>query len=130
WIGCADKVGRAYKYAMEEDDYNAERAYYEQSMYPVLSKYLPAFQNVRPTNSWAGSYCYSFDAIPYVYQHSGVLVVNGASGSGIMKADALARMVDALYRDESEAELYGGRTIPTTALGLTDRNVEVERVLI
>jgi FAD-dependent oxidoreductase domain-containing protein 1 len=130
WIGCADKVGRAYKYVMEEDDYNAERAYYEQSMYPVLSKYLPAFCNVRPTNSWAGSYCYSFDAIPYVYQHSGVLVVNGASGSGIMKADALGRIVDALYRGEKDAELYGGRTIPTTALGLTNRSVEIERVLI
>lgn len=130
WIGCADKLGRAYKYTMEEEDYKAERAYYEQSMYPVLSKYFPAFHNVRPTNSWAGSYCYSFDAIPYVYQHSGVFVVNGASGSGIMKADALGRMVDALYRGEADAELYGGRTLPTTALGLTDRSVEVERVLI
>jgi len=130
WIGCADKVGRAYKYAMEEEDYNAERAYYEQSMYPVLSKYFPAFKNVRPTNSWAGCYCYSYDAIPYVYEHSGVIVVNGASGSGIMKADALGRLVDALYRGEAHAELYGGGKLSTTALGLTDRHVEVERVLI
>ncbi len=130
WIGCADKLGRAYRYTMEEDDYNAERSYYEQSIYPVLSKYLPAFSNIRPTNMWAGSYAYSFDAIPMVYEHSGVLVATGASGSGIMKADAIARMVDALYRGESNAELFGGRIIPADSLGLTNRKVEVEGVLI
>lgn len=130
WIGCADKLGRAYKYAMTEDDYKAESAYYEQSVYPVLSKYLPAFKDVRPTNSWAGAYAYSIDALPYVYQQAGVIVVTGASGSGIMKCDALARIADALYRGEPEAQLYGGRTIPTNTLSLTDRHVEVERVLI
>lgn len=130
WVGCADRVGRAYRYTMEEEDYNAERSYYEQSLYPVLNKYFPAFANIRPTNMWSGSYCYSVDAIPQVYEHSGVLVVTGASGSGIMKADALARMVDALYRSEPHAELFGGRTIPSDSLGLTNRKVEVEGVLI
>jgi glycine/D-amino acid oxidase-like deaminating enzyme len=79
---------------------------------------------------WAGSYCYSVDAIPLIYEHSGVLVVTGASGSGIMKADALGRIADALYRGESQTELFGGRTMPTTALSLHNRNVEVENVLI
>jgi FAD-dependent oxidoreductase domain-containing protein 1 len=130
WVGCADKVGRAYAYKMEDEDYNAERTYYEQSIYPVLSKYFPAFANHRPTNMWAGTYTYSVDAIPLVYEHSGVIVVTGASGSGIMKADAIARMADALYRGEANAELYGGRTIPATSLGLTHRKVERENVLI
>lgn len=130
WVGCADKVGRAYKYNMDDDDYNAERTYYEQSIYPVLYKYFPAFANLRPTNMWAGDYSYSVDAIPLVYEHSGVIVVTGASGSGIMKADAIARMADALYRSETDTELHGGRTIPTTSLGLTHRKVERENVLI
>ncbi len=130
WIGCADRVGRAYTYNMQDEDYNAERAYYEQSIYPVLSKYFPAFANLRPTNMWAGAYSYSVDAIPLVYEHCGVIVVTGASGSGIMKADAIARMADALYRGEKDAELYGGRTIPAASLGLTHRKVERENVLI
>ncbi len=130
WIGCGDKVGRAYKYAMEEQDYKAERSYFEESMYPVLSKYFPAFQNVRPVNSFAGSYCYSFDALPYVYKQAGVIVVTGASGSGIMKADAMARIADALYRGEKEAELFGGQRMPTNTLSVADRQVEVERVII
>jgi FAD-dependent oxidoreductase domain-containing protein 1 len=130
WIGCADEVGRAYKYAMEEEDYNGERVYYENSVYPVLSKYFPAFANVRPGNMWAGDYAYTVDAIPLVYEHSGVLVVTGASGSGIMKADAIARIADALFRGEPEVTLFGGRTMPADSLGLTNRKVEVESVLI
>jgi glycine/D-amino acid oxidase-like deaminating enzyme len=130
WIGCADRLGRAYRYTMQDEDYNAERAYYENSIYPVLSKYFPAFLNIRPTNSWAGDYAYSIDAIPLVYYTAGALVVTGASGSGIMKADAIARMADALYRGEKNAELFGGRTIEADALGLTNRKVEEERVLI
>jgi FAD-dependent oxidoreductase domain-containing protein 1 len=130
WIGCADKLARAYKYAMEPDDYKAERSYYEQSVYPVLSKYFPAFKNARPTNSFAGDYAYSLDALPYIYQQAGALVVTGASGSGIMKADALGRIVDAVYRGEKNAELHGDRKLSSTALSLADRNVEVERVLI
>ncbi len=130
WVGCADRVGRAYTNNMDDDDYKAERTYYEQNIYPVLSKYFPVFANLRPTNMWAGAYSYTVDAIPLVYEHSGVIVITGASGSGIMKADAIARIADALYRGESEAELFGGRKMPTTSLGLTDRKVERENVLI
>ncbi len=130
WVGCGDKFGREYKYVQTDDDLVPESAYYENSMYPVLSKYFPAFTDTRPTNSWAGGYSYSPDRIPFVYMESGVLVINGASGSGIMKADALARIADALYRGEEEAELFGGKKIRSTALGQKGRDVEVESVII
>jgi FAD-dependent oxidoreductase domain-containing protein 1 len=130
WVGCGDKIGRAYKYIQTDEDYVPESAYYENSMYPVLSKYFPAFQDTRPVNNWAGGYCYSPDRIPFVYLECGVLVVNGASGSGIMKADALGRIADALYRGEPEAELYGGKKIPSNTLSIKDRDVEVESVII
>ena len=130
WIGCGDTIGRAYKYIQTDEDMVPESTYYENSMYPVLSKYFPAFQGARPVNSWAGGYCYSPDRIPFVYLECGVLVVNGASGSGIMKADALGRIADALYRGEAEAELYGGKKIPAKTLSIKDRNVEVESVII
>jgi glycine/D-amino acid oxidase-like deaminating enzyme len=130
WIGCGDKVGREYKYIQTDEDMVPESAYYENSMYPVLSKYFPAFEGARPVNSWAGGYNYSPDRIPFVYLECGVLVVNGASGSGIMKADAMARIADALYRGEDEAELFGGMKIPSTTLSIKDRDVEVESVII
>ncbi len=130
WIGCGDKLGRAFKYVQTDDDLVPESAYYENSVYPVLSKYFPAFEDVRPVNSWAGGYCYSPDAIPFVYFDHGVLVVNGASGSGIMKSDALGRIADALFRGEEYAELYGGRKIKADALSIKHRDVEVESVVI
>jgi glycine/D-amino acid oxidase-like deaminating enzyme len=130
WIGCGDKVGREYKYVQTDEDMVPESAYYENSMYPVLSKYFPAFEGARPVNSWAGGYNYSPDRIPFVYLENGVLVVNGASGSGIMKADAMGRIADALYRGDDKAELHGGKKIPSNTLSIKDRNVEVESVII
>ncbi|NHJ14851.1 MAG: FAD-binding oxidoreductase [Candidatus Thorarchaeota archaeon] len=130
WIGCGDKLGRAYDYVQTPDYDNPESAYYENSVYPVLSKYFPAFSDCRPIGSWAGGYCYSPDAIPFVYLENNVLVINGSSGSGIMKSDALARIADALYRGEEEAELFGGKRIPAAALSQKQRKVEMESVVI
>jgi len=130
WVGCGDKFGRKYEYIQTDEMMIPESAYYENSVYPVLSEYISAFEGARPVNSWAGGYCYSPDSIPFVYKECGVLVVNGASGSGIMKADALGRIADALYRGESEAELYGGKMVSTTMLTIKQRNVEVESVVI
>jgi len=130
WIGCGDKFGRKYEYIQTDEMMVPESAYYENSVYPVLQKYISAFEGARPVNSWAGGYCYSPDSIPFVYEESGVIVVNGASGSGIMKADALGRIADALYRGESEAELFGGKKVSTKMLSIKNRDVEVESVVI
>ncbi len=130
WIGCGDRLGRSYDHIQPEHYSNPESIYYENSIYPVLSKYFPAFEGARPMGSWAGGYSYSPDAIPYVYMENGVLVLNGASGSGIMKADAMARIADALYRGLPEAELYGGKKILSTTLSQKERKVEVESVVI
>ena len=130
WIGCGDKIGRKYEYIQDDEMMVPESAYYENSVYPVLSEYVSAFEGARPVNSWAGGYCYSPDSIPFVYKECGVLVVNGASGSGIMKADALARIADALYRGDEEAELYGGKKVSSTMLSIKDRDVEIESVVI
>jgi glycine/D-amino acid oxidase-like deaminating enzyme len=129
-VGCGDKIGRKYTHIQADEDLIPESAYYENSMYPVLSKYFPAFADTRPVNSWAGGYCYSPDAIPFVYKECGVIVVNGASGSGIMKADALARIADAIYRGLDEAELFSDKKISTKALSIKERDVEIENVVI
>ncbi len=130
WIGCADKLGRAYDYVQRPEYAKAESAYYENSVYPVLSKYFPAFEGARPVNSWGGGYCYSPDAIPLIYREGTLIVANGTSGSGIMKADAMGRIVDALYRRVPEAELFNGKKIPSNALSIKERKVEVESVII
>jgi glycine/D-amino acid oxidase-like deaminating enzyme len=130
WVGCADKLNRAFKYLQTEDDWKSEQGYFEQSMYPVLSTYLPAFKDVRPASGWAGAYAYSYDAVPYVYKEADMIFATGDSGSGIMKADAIGRLVDALYRGEKTAALHGGAKIDSDTLSVGNRKVEKEEVLI
>jgi glycine/D-amino acid oxidase-like deaminating enzyme len=86
---------------------------------------------VRPINSWAGQYdINSFDQTPIVESGAGIIYVGASSGSGIMKSDALARIVDAVYEEEPEAELYGGRRFRVSDIGVKNRRIERESLVI
>ncbi len=127
WVGCADDVGRAYKL---EEDPQAEQDYYHQ-IYMVLKNYFPHFTNVRPTTMWAGLYAdNSIDANPNIIREGEAIVVAGASGSGILKADSIGRITAALYSGEEYAELYGGRRFKVSDLSIKERNVKKERFII
>jgi len=128
WVGCADDLGR--KFEVEEDP-QPEEEYYLKSVYPVLSKYFPHFEGLRPFVAWAGHYdINTIDANPYVFKEAGMIVVVGLSGSGIMKADAVGRVAAALYMDEEYAELFGGRRFRVKDLSVKERNVEREEFVI
>ena len=128
WLGCADSLGRSFGL---EDDPQPEEEYYTDNIYHVLVKYFPCFQDVRPMNMWAGQYAInSFDEIPVVAPAPGMIYVGAASGSGIMKSDALGRIVAALYAGEKEAELFGGRRFRVEDLGIHTRNVEREEFVL
>jgi len=128
WVGAADELGRPFLF---EEDPQAERDYYTYGIYPVLSKYFPQFKDVSPTNMWAGQYdINTLDANPCIFEEAGAIVAAGLSGSGIMKADAVGRIVAALYNKSEYAELYGGRKIKVTRLGVTERDVGVERFVL
>ncbi len=128
WLGCADNLGR--RFGLEEDP-QPEEEYYTNNVYHVLVNYFPCFEDVRPTNMWAGQYAInSFDETPVVTRAPGMIYVGAASGSGIMKADALGRIVDALHAGEEEAELYGGRSFRVSDIGIEERRVEREHFVI
>jgi len=128
WVGAADDLGRPFLF---EEDPQAERDYYTYSMYPILSKCFPHFKDVSPTNMWAGQYdINTLDANPYIFEEAGVIVAAGLSGSGIMKADAVGRIVAALYAKKEHADLYGGREIKVSRLGVTERNLGIERFVL
>jgi glycine/D-amino acid oxidase-like deaminating enzyme len=55
-----------------------------------------------------------------------MIYVGSASGYGITKSDALGRAVAAVYGGEEEAELYGGRRIRVSDIGIDGRNVGKE----
>ncbi|MGQ9680741.1 MAG: NAD(P)/FAD-dependent oxidoreductase [Candidatus Bathyarchaeia archaeon] len=128
WLGCPDDLGRKFEL---EDDPQPEEEYYTNNIYHVLVKYFPCFRDLRPVNMWAGQYeINSLDMTPVVAPAPGMIYVGAASGSGIMKSDALGRIVAALYAGDEEAELYGGRKFKVADLGISTRHVEKEAFII
>jgi glycine/D-amino acid oxidase-like deaminating enzyme len=131
WIGCDDDLNRPFlSYpATDLEEYRAEEDFYDKSLYPVLTSYLPLFRGKRPDRMWAGLYGYNtLDNMPYVFAEEGLIVVGGDSGSGVMKGDSLGRIVESVYRqgERSEAELFGGRVYLSSKLGFASRDVERE----
>ena len=129
WVGMSDYLGRPYRL---EEPPAPEEEFYTLSILPILSLYLPQFEDAYPTASWAGHYDISFDAQPIVYEpfESDLIVAAGTSGSGIMKADAIGRVAASLALGMEEAELYGGESIPVRWLGIEGRLLEEEKLVI
>ncbi len=126
WTGCADDLGRSFGL-----DVTPEKSFYEFNICPILTKYLPQFENARIANKLAGLYsCNTIDGNPYVFEKHGLIIISGCSGSGIMKADAIGRIVDALHRGKEEAKLYGNVKFNVSDLGVEERNVENEEFTI
>jgi FAD-dependent oxidoreductase domain-containing protein 1 len=133
WIACEDEVNRPFIDLPEHDleKYQAERSYYERSVYPILTSYFPEFRNSTVKAMWAGLYSYNtVDNLPFAFRHKNLIVVGGDSGSGIMKGDSLGRIVDALYRGEKEALLCGDIRYDTSRIGFEKRDVEREEWVI
>jgi FAD-dependent oxidoreductase domain-containing protein 1 len=128
WLSYADEFPRAF--TLEEDP-QPEENFYQYGMYQVLVKYFPQFIDCRPFSAFAGLYAVNtLDGQPVVFEEKGLIVVGGASGSGIMKADAIGRIATALYCGEEYAVLYGDRKFKVSDLGSKNRHVEAERLVI
>ena len=60
----------------------------------------------------------------------GVIFVGGDSGSAIMKADSIGRLVAAMYDGKSQAQLFGGESYRLERLSLARRAVEEEKIIL
>lgn len=128
WLAYADEFPRAFKI---EDNPEPEEDYYRFGLYQVFVKYFPQFKDRQPFSAFAGLYeINTIDGQPLIFEENGLLVVGGASGSGILKADAIGRIAAALYSGEEYALLYGDRKFRVSDLGLKNRNVEPEKLVI
>jgi glycine/D-amino acid oxidase-like deaminating enzyme len=128
WVGVSDHIGRPFTF---EEDPVAEDDFYSYNIYPILSYYFPHFKDVRPFNKWAGHYdLNTIDGNPVIFEDSGLIMAAGASGSGIMKADAIGRVVAAACEKKDIAVLYGGKHFRVARLGIETRDVEHEDFVI
>ncbi len=114
-----------------EDQPEAERDFFEQRIRPQVEEYFPAFQGAVPEYAWAGHYAdHPADSHPIVDRVGGAIIVGGDSGSGIMKADSLGRIVAGLYFYQDRVELGDGRPFGVADLGLENRQVAPEELVI
>jgi len=142
WVGCVDTV--AHPIGTREDpgkdgrlDYNmaemGDRGAFATDVLPAVTPYLPRFETslARLENSWGGYYNFSPDGLPVLVEEPyGVIFVGGDSGSGIMKADSLGRLVAAKYSGRSEARLFSGDSYRLDRLSLDRRAVQDEKIIL
>ncbi len=128
WLAYADEFPRAYKV---EEEPEPEENFYKYGLYQVIVKYFPQFSDCQPFSAFAGLYeINGLDGQPMIFEENGLIVVGGASGSGILKADSIGRIAASLYQGEEYALLYGDRKFRVSDLGLKNRSVEPERLVI
>jgi len=136
YLAFADDVGREISL-----DTTPERDYLVNCIHPFVKAYFPAFASATLKAMDAGSYCYDeVYRTPIVdWIHDGIMLVSGASGSGIMKADAIGRVAARRYefgcaghgRSRSDIELPGGITLDTEDLTIRGRSrIEPEQLVI
>jgi glycine/D-amino acid oxidase-like deaminating enzyme len=128
WLAYADDFPRAFKI---EEEPEPEENYYRYGLYQVMVKYFPQFTDSQPFSAFAGLYeINSIDGQPIIFEENGVMIVGGASGSGILKADSIGRIASSLYKGEENTLLYGNRVFRVNSLGLKNRSVEPEKLVI
>ncbi|WP_201796921.1 FAD-binding oxidoreductase [Thermoplasma sp. Kam2015] len=128
WAGVADDIGRDFSFV---EDPEAEPEFYTYNVHQVLQAYMKPLSSASVTGMWAGYYSYNtIDGNPYIFRSLNLIVATGTSGSGIMKGDAIGRVVAALYDGEEKAKLYDGMRINTADLGVKERKVEEERLVL
>ncbi|MCL4309020.1 MAG: FAD-binding oxidoreductase [Candidatus Thermoplasmatota archaeon] len=142
WIGAVDHV--AHPIGTREDpaaerglDYRADRLgdreAFATDVLPAVTPYFPRFDTtgLRLERSWGGYYHFSPEGLPVLTEEAcGVIFIGGDSGSGVMKADSIGRLVAALYDGAREARLFQGGAYRLDRLSLHRRAVEEERIIL
>ncbi len=127
-VSAPDYFGRDF--SLEEYP-EPERNYYEYSIKPVLKSYFPSLEHAKLNGMWAGYYSYNtIDAHPFIFREMNVIVATGTSGSGLMKGDAIGRMVSSVYTGSEYTTLQNGFRIRNEDLGVARRSVPKERFVL
>lgn len=81
--------------AVAPDDFAEDHSLWEQKVWPALAARVPAFERIKPKQSWVGHYAFNtLDQNAILGPHPAVpnfLMANGFSGHGLQQAPAVGR---------------------------------------
>ncbi len=143
-VGCSDDIGRRFEiepkiedatkiFKNSLDNPRAELDFYQTDVLPILEAYFPEEFNekVPIEHPSAGLYAYSLDKFPIIAKElNNFYICTGASGSGIMKGDAIARINVANILGEEQCSLFNGIKVKVKDFGLHTRNVPNETLIL
>lgn len=143
-VGCSDDIGRQFETEpklMEQkydsfknnlDNPRGELEFYQTDVLPVLKAYFPNEFNekVLIEQPSAGMYAYSLDKFPVIAKEHNLFICTGASGSGIMKGDAIARINVANIVGKDTCELFDGSLIVVKDFSIHQRKVPDETLIL
>ncbi len=128
WLGVADDYNRDFSFTENPE---AERSFYDYNLSQIITSYFPSLIEQKVTGMWAGYYSYNtVDKTPYIFRDLNIIVATGTSGSGILKGDAIGRVVSALYSGKETARLHGGQEIKVDSLGVHNRSAASENLVL
>ncbi len=128
WLGVADDYNRDFSFTENPE---AEQSFYDYGVSQIITSYFPSLVNQKVTGMWAGYYSYNtVDKTPYIFKDLNIIVATGTSGSGILKGDAIGRVVSALYSGKEKAKLHGGQEIKVDSLGVRNRTAGSESIVL
>jgi glycine/D-amino acid oxidase-like deaminating enzyme len=114
-----------------EEPAKPQGEFFKARIRPQVEAYFPIFQGLAPAYAWAGHYDDHLpDRTPFVERLAGALIVGGTSGSGVMKADSLGRIVAGLYGGLDVVELGHGGQFRIADLSLHRRAVPPEEFVL
>lgn len=146
-VGVADDVGRRFETRVPEgvptntlensllDNPLGEIDFYLTNILPILEQYFPGVidETTKIEKPSAGMYAYSIDKSPVIEKidNLGNLYFStGGSGSGIIKADSMSRILISLILGETEASLFDSSKVKVSDFTLQKRNLPKETLVL
>jgi glycine/D-amino acid oxidase-like deaminating enzyme len=146
-VGTSDNIGRRFETRTLEsekrenldnrylDNPQGELEFYLTNVLPVLELYFPKIftKEKRIDNPSAGMYAYTLDKFPIVEKNKNLgnlTICSGASGSGIMKADAISRICVSAALSIQKCELFDKSYVNVSDFSIKERNLPKETLIL
>jgi glycine/D-amino acid oxidase-like deaminating enzyme len=81
-----------------------------------MTRVWPELEGVKLTHAWKGNVAFTFDWVPHIARHDGVVYAGGCQGSGVAMATWLGHQVGRTLTGANEPSAFDREAFPTVPL--------------